>query len=114
MEKAKMKALVTGAAGFIGSHLVERLLNEGHDVLGVDSFTEYYLRQLKERNLEAARVQPGFRFVEADLAAIELAPLVEDRDVIFHLAGQPGVRASWGSDFHLYLDRNVLLTQRLL
>jgi nucleoside-diphosphate-sugar epimerase len=107
-------SLVTGAAGFIGSHLCERLLAMGHRVVGVDAFTDYYARPLKEANLGALRGHPGFSFVEADLARAALAALVEEADFILHQAGQPGVRSSWGDDFDQYLDRNVLATQRLL
>jgi UDP-glucuronate 4-epimerase len=101
-----MRYVVTGAAGFIGSHLLEALLAAGHDVRGVDAFTEYYDPALKEENargLDVARLD----LVEDDL---DLGGV----DGVFHLAGQPGVRASWGADFELYLRRNVLATQRLL
>ena len=107
-------SLVTGAAGFVGSHLCERLLGLGHRVVGVDAFTDYYPRPLKEANLGALRGQPGFRFLEADLARADLAALVREADFILHQAGQPGVRPSWGADFGQYLIQNVLATQRLL
>jgi UDP-glucose 4-epimerase len=110
----RRKALVTGAAGFIGSHLSERLLADGWQVTGVDCFTDYYARPVKERNLAGAREHPLFKFVEADLATADLDPLVANRDVIFHQAGQAGVRASWGADFQIYTQNNVLATQRLL
>lgn len=109
-----MKALLTGVAGFIGSHLAERLVSDGYDVVGVDAFTEYYDRSLKERNLERLLGSPGFRLVEADLTSADLGDLLRDRDVVFHLAAQPGVRSSWGSDFRIYLERNLWATQRLL
>ncbi len=102
-----MRYVVTGAAGFIGSHLGETLLAAGHDVVGVDSYTDYYERSRKERNAAALDV------VEADLAEMPLEPLLDGADGVFHLAGQPGVRASWGESFELYLRRNVLATQRL-
>ena len=102
-----MKYVVTGAAGFIGSHLAEELLAAGHEVVCVDSFTDYYERSRKERNAAALDV------VEADLALAPLAPLLAGADGVFHLAGQPGVRASWGEGFQLYLDRNVRATQRV-
>jgi UDP-glucuronate 4-epimerase len=102
-----MKYVVTGAAGFIGSHLGEALLAAGHEVLGVDSYTDYYDRSRKERNAAALDV------LEADLADMALEPLLVGVDGVFHLAGQPGVRASWGDGFELYLRRNVLATQRL-
>ncbi len=107
-------SLVTGAAGFVGSHLCERLLREGHQVIGLDVFADYYPRTIKEANLAALRGVPGFRFVEGDLTRLDLAPLVGEADHIFHQAGQPGVRPSWGKDFDVYLDCNVRATQRLL
>ncbi len=106
-------ALVTGAAGFIGSHLVERLLREDVRVTGVDCFTDAYDPALKRRNLEVAGRHPGFSLLELDLARDDLAPLPEVA-VVFHLAAQPGVRPSWGREFAAYLQRNVLATQRLL
>jgi UDP-glucuronate 4-epimerase len=102
-----VRYVVTGAAGFIGSHLAEALLAAGHDVVAVDAFTDYYERRRKERNAAA------FDVVEADLASDAVAPLLGGADGVFHLAGQPGVRASWGESFQLYLDRNVRATQRV-
>jgi UDP-glucuronate 4-epimerase len=102
-----VRYIVTGAAGFIGSHLAEALQREGHDVLGVDSFTDYYERSRKERNAAELEV------LEADLSHAALEPMLDGADGVFHLAGQPGVRSSWGESFQLYLDRNVRATQRL-
>jgi UDP-glucose 4-epimerase len=109
-----MKCLVTGAAGFIGSHLCERLVADGHEVVGVDCFLDYYPRAVKERNLASLRGGGRFRFLELDLARADLAPLVASVDWIFHQAAQAGVRASWGRDFHIYTENNVFATQRLL
>jgi len=105
--------LVTGCAGFIGSHLAERLLEDGHDVVGVDSFTEYYERARKEENVAAAVAHSRFRLVEADLAEADLGPLLGEAAGVFHLAAQPGVRASWGESFELYARRNLVASQRL-
>jgi nucleoside-diphosphate-sugar epimerase len=102
-----MRYVVTGAAGFIGSHLAGELQRAGHDVLGVDSYTDYYERARKERNAA------GIDVLEADLADAALPPILAGADGVFHLAGQPGVRASWGQSFELYLRRNVLATQRV-
>ena len=106
-------ALVTGAAGFIGSHLVERLLEQGARVTGVDCFTDYYDPALKRANLARARESSAFRLIEIDLSSGDLAAL-PDVTVVFHQAAQPGVRASWGAEFRAYVDHNVLATQRLL
>jgi nucleoside-diphosphate-sugar epimerase len=109
-----MRVLVTGAAGFIGSHVAERLLADGHSVTAVDSFHPYYDRATKERNCAAIRVHPNARFVELDLARADLAPVLDGVDGVVHLAAQAGVRGSWGASFDGYLDSNVLSTQRLL
>jgi len=109
-----MKALVTGAAGFIGSTLTERLLENGADVVGLDCFTDYYPRAAKERNLAAALGHPRFRFVEAQLQTVDLGTLLADRTHVFHLAAQAGVRKSWGRDFDVYTVNNVGATQKLL
>ncbi|MBL9089507.1 MAG: NAD-dependent epimerase/dehydratase family protein [Planctomycetia bacterium] len=109
-----MHVLVTGAAGFIGSHVAERLLASGHRVTVVDDFDPYYARAIKERNLAGIRAHPAARVVEADLAKADLAPVVAGIDAVVHLAAQAGVRGSWGGTFATYLDANVLATQRLL
>lgn len=109
-----MKVLVTGCAGFIGSHLTERLLNDGYEVIGVDSFDNYYPRSLKEKNLLNILLHPKFRFFEANLATAPMAQFWKGVEAVFHLAAQPGVRASWGALFSRYLQNNVSATQRLL
>jgi len=106
--------LVTGAAGFIGSTLADRLLEDGHQVTGVDSFHPYYDRAIKEQNLAGVRAHPSARFFELDLAHDDLAEALDGVDAIVHLAAQAGVRASWGQSFDGYLNANVLATQRLL
>lgn len=105
--------LVTGAAGFIGSHLTERLLAEGHRVRAVDRFSSYYARDLKEANLAGCRTQPGFELIEADLADTDVGSLLAGMDGVFHLAAQPGVRPSWGEGFVEYVRDNLVATQRL-
>jgi UDP-glucose 4-epimerase len=109
-----MKALVTGAAGFIGSTLAERLLSDGADVVGIDSFTDYYPRRLKERNLSAAKRHPRFSFTEARIQDADLVRLLTDCTHVFHLAAQAGVRNSWGRDFNVYTTNNIEATQQLL
>ena len=109
-----MKALITGVAGFIGSTLAERLLQDGADVVAVDSFTDYYPRETKERNLAHLRRQPRFRFVESAVQDADLAGLLADRTHVFHLAAQAGVRKSWGRDFAVYTTNNINATQVLL
>ncbi len=108
------KSLVTGAAGFIGSHLCQRLLQDGHDVVGLDCFTDYYPRAVKESNLKKLQADSPFRFVEADMVETDLKALIGDRDYIFHHAAQAGVRKSWGKDFKTYVRNNIDATQRLL
>ena len=108
-----MKVVVTGAAGFIGSHLVDTLLARGHDVVGVDGFTDYYSRSAKERNLEQARAHDRFTFKSVDLAEDGLSEVVEGAEVIYHLAGRPGVRAAL-MQFDQYWRENVVATHRLL
>jgi len=123
--------VITGAAGFIGSHLTDRLLADGHTVVGIDSFEDYYPRAIKEANLEGARANPAFTLHEANILelAAEAAPgspkaggaegsalaaLLRGCACVYHLAAQAGVRASWGSSFEVYTRNNVLATQQLL
>jgi nucleoside-diphosphate-sugar epimerase len=109
-----VRSLVTGAAGFIGSNLCEHLLAQGDEVWGVDAFTEYYSPDRKRRNLAAFAKSSRFRLVSGDLFTLGLEPLIAEVDVVYHLAGQPGVTASWGPAFGPYVQHNVLATQRLL
>jgi UDP-glucuronate 4-epimerase len=107
--------LVTGCAGFIGSHLCDSLLEDGHSVVGVDAFTPTYPRSLKERNLRDALSNSRFRLAELDVAIADgaLVEAVADAELVFHLAAQPGVRTSWGASFEHYVHRNLLATQRV-
>ncbi len=109
-----MKALVTGVAGFIGSNLAERLLDEGAVVTGLDCFTDYYPRSIKEHNLSGLLRRPGFTFVESTVQGADLPRLLEGTSHVFHLAAQAGVRKSWGRDFQVYTVNNIEATQVLL
>jgi UDP-glucose 4-epimerase len=109
-----MKALVTGGAGFVGSHLSERLLADGAEVVALDCFTDYYPRAVKERNLAGLRGRRGYRLIEQAIAAVDLAEVLEGATHVFHLAAQAGVRKSWGRDFQIYSALNVDATQVLL
>ena len=109
-----MVSVVTGVAGFIGSHLAERLINEGHEVVGIDCFTDYYSRSIKEANVAKLLTLPGFTFVEGNLLTYDLPQLLNGANHIFHQAAQAGVRSSWGVEFEIYTNLNVLATQRLL
>ena len=106
--------LVTGVAGFIGSTLAERLLSDGHQVTGVDCFTGYYPRPVKEGNLVGLLRHPRFSFSSTDLARGDLDGIVHDVEYVFHEAGQPGVLPSWGRLFDQYVTNNIIATQRLL
>lgn len=109
-----MHILVTGCAGFIGSHTTERLLRDGHDVRGVDCFTDNYDPALKRASLRHVTAKPGFELIEADLVTADPHVLLQGIDAVLHLAGQPGVRDSWSSGFEIYVKRNITATQRLL
>jgi nucleoside-diphosphate-sugar epimerase len=109
-----MKALVTGAAGFIGSHLTAALLDKGATVVGLDCFTDYYPRAIKERNLDENKLREGFRFAETTIADADLPALLDGVTHVFHLAAQAGVRKSWGKDFKTYTVNNIDATQLLL
>ena len=106
-----MRALVTGCAGFIGSHLAERLLQEGFKVTGIDCFTDFYPREIKEKNIAKTLTHESFDLIDKDILQIDEFPEV---DYIFNQAAQPGVRGSWGKDFEVYIRDNVLATQKLL
>jgi nucleoside-diphosphate-sugar epimerase len=106
--------LVTGAGGFIGSHLAQVCLERGHRVLGIDSFTSYYEPELKRANVTQMDEHGAWTFLEGDLMELDLASLLDGIEVVFHLAAQPGVRASWGQTFGAYVDSNVTALQRLL
>jgi nucleoside-diphosphate-sugar epimerase len=109
-----MNALITGVAGFVGSHLAERLLDRGARVSGVDCFTDYYARSIKESNLASLQGRAGFRFVESTIQDADLEGLLNGVTHVFHLAAQAGVRRSWGRDFQVYTVNNVAATQVLL
>jgi nucleoside-diphosphate-sugar epimerase len=109
-----LKALVTGAAGFIGSHLSEYLIEKGVRVVGIDSFVDYYARSIKESNIAGISSDEHFEFIEGSLLGVDLSKLLDGVDVVFHQAAQAGVRASWGQSFQIYTDNNILATQMLL
>jgi UDP-glucuronate 4-epimerase len=109
-----MRCVVTGSAGFIGHHLCNLLLEGGHAVIGVDAFTDYYDQSVKRAN--AARLAGHERYTghELDLVAADLDGVLDGADAVIHLAGQPGVRLSWAEGFHVYVERNITASQRLL
>lgn len=108
------RCVVTGAAGFIGSTLVDELLSSGSLVTGIDCFDGYYPRAIKARNLATSLKHPNFKLLEQDLVTADLSRCLDGADVVFHLAARPGVRASWDAGFDEYVRNNILATQRLL
>lgn len=108
------KAVVTGAAGFVGSSIAESLLADGIEVVGVDCLTDYYDLAIKRAHLDDLAAHEGFQFVHADLASDELERLIDGTPVIFHQAAKPGVRASWETGFLDSVTNNITATQRLL
>ena len=109
-----MRSLVTGVAGCVGSHLAERLLTAGHEVIGVDCLVPYYSKNIKRGNTVSLLERDSFTFIEGDLIEMDLDALVQNIELVFHQAAQAGVRASWGAGFTPYIRNNVTATQRLL
>lgn len=108
------KTIVTGVAGFIGSNLAKRLLEDGYDVTGIDSFEDYYPRWIKEKNLIGLKRHNRFKLVEDNLIELNLEYMIKDVDYVFHQAAQPGVRGSFGEFFNVYVTNNIIATQKLL
>jgi len=109
-----MKCIVTGAAGFIGSHLTDKLLADGNEVIGIDNFLDYYPRRIKESNLDSAKQSKQFHFIEGNILDQDWNALFNGADVVYHLAAQAGVRASWGESFLIYTRNNIEATQLML
>ena len=108
------KIIVTGAGGFIGSNLVETLLKQGKEVVGIDEFNDYYNPELKRQNITSFQNHPAFKLVEGDIQFLDWHTLLKDVEVVYHQAAQAGVRASWGQGFRSYTERNINATQVLL
>ncbi|MGF1513121.1 MAG: NAD-dependent epimerase/dehydratase family protein [Elainellaceae cyanobacterium] len=106
--------VVTGVAGFIGSHLAHTLLRDGHRVIGVDQFNDYYDPQLKRQNVSRLEQTDHFKLIEGDIQALDWSTLLADVDVVYHQAAQAGVRSSWGEGFSAYTEQNINATQILL
>ena len=109
-----MICFVTGAAGFIASHLCRRLLKEGFSVIGTDSFTDFYAKWIKEKNVQPLINEKKFEFISGDLNDLDLKKLLKNTDYVFHHAAQAGVRKSWGENFSVYTRNNIEATQKLL
>jgi nucleoside-diphosphate-sugar epimerase len=109
-----MKCLVTGVAGFIGSHMTQRLLEEGFSVIGIDSFNNFYPRWIKEKNILPYKEHEKFRLIAADINDVDLDAIFKEIQCVFHFAAQAGVRSSWGENFSAYTENNITATQKLL
>lgn len=109
-----MKILVTGCAGFIGSHLCERLIKENHSVIGIDNFSKYYDRKIKENNIKDLLKRKKFSFFEVDILSKDFNKHLKNIDAIYHSAAQAGVRSSWGTQFNEYVKNNIIVTQKIL
>lgn len=107
-------SIVTGVAGFIGSHLAETLLQKGDRIIGIDQFNDYYDPTLKRQNISTFQNHPNFQLIEADIQTLDWKTLLQDVEIIYHQAAQAGVRASWGAGFRLYTERNINATQIIL
>jgi len=107
-------AVVTGVAGFIGSSLAEKLLKENFKVVGIDCFTDYYSKNIKKKNLTNCLKNEHFTFIQKNILELDLEPIIKNSQCLFHQAAQPGVRASWGSQFDTYVKDNILVTQKIL
>ncbi|MBD2695072.1 NAD-dependent epimerase/dehydratase family protein [Anabaena catenula] len=108
------KTIVTGVAGFIGSHLVNTLLQRGEEVIGIDEFNDYYDPMLKRKNIATFQQSPNFKLIEGDIQFLDLPKLFQNVEVVYHQAAQAGVRNSWGKGFRAYTERNINATQVLL
>ncbi len=106
--------IVTGVAGFIGSHLAQALLDRGDRVIGIDQFNDYYNPQLKRNNISTLKENSAFTLIESDIQTLNWQKLLQDVDVVYHQAAQAGVRASWGEGFRHYTERNINATQIIL
>jgi UDP-glucose 4-epimerase len=108
------RVIVTGVAGFIGSHLAQTLLEQGKEVIGIDEFNDYYEPMLKHKNIAHLQSSPNFTLIESNIQGLDWSTLLQDVDVVYHQAAQAGVRASWGQGFRAYTERNINATQVIL
>ncbi|UKO98233.1 NAD-dependent epimerase/dehydratase family protein [Nostoc sp. UHCC 0870] len=108
------RVIVTGVAGFIGSHLAQTLLEQGKEVIGIDEFNDYYEPMLKRKNIAHLQSSPNFTLIESNIQGLDWSTLLQDVDVVYHQAAQAGVRASWGQGFRAYTERNINATQVIL